>query len=257
MRKTAFLGIFILFFTFSSAKFLFFKNSESKITLRAGVASNSISEIFNFIKNNFKDEEFELEIIEYSDYIQPNIDLLEDVLDVSYCQNKDFLNLYNTENNTNIVSYGDVYFERMGIYSKKYSSIKEFKNIVIAIPNIESDKIRALKLLENTGLIRVNDEYQILENPRNIRLLEISPKYLLRVIDQADAVIVKENKVLKKESDSFETSLYLEEYNEKYINVLAGKYKSKKKKHIKRLYQILKSSEVKHMIEKKYRGIII
>ncbi|WP_320048075.1 MetQ/NlpA family ABC transporter substrate-binding protein [uncultured Ilyobacter sp.] len=257
MKKTTFLGIFILFFTVSSAKFLFFKDDESKTTLRVGVASNSNSEIFNFIKNNFKDEEFELEIVHYSDYIQANIDLLEDVIDVNYSQNKDFLNLYNTEHNTNIVSYGDIYFERMGIYSKKYSSIKEFKNIVIAIPNIESDKVRALKLLETTGLIRLNDEYQILENPRNIRLLEISPKYLLRVMEQADAIIAKENEIFQRDDDSLENSLYLEEYNEKYINVLAGKYKSKKKKQIKRLYQLLKSSEVKHMIGKKYKRIII
>ena len=127
MRKTAFLGIFILFFTVSNAKFLFFKDDESKITLRVGVASKSNSEIFNFIKNNFKDEEFELEIVEYSDYIQSNDDLLEDVIDVNYSQNKDYLNFYNTEYNTNIVSYGDMYFERMGIYSKKYSSIKSLK----------------------------------------------------------------------------------------------------------------------------------
>ncbi|WP_321330104.1 MetQ/NlpA family ABC transporter substrate-binding protein [uncultured Ilyobacter sp.] len=257
MRKTAFLGIFILFFTVSNAKFLFFKDDESKITLRVGVASKSNSEIFNFIKNNFKDEEFELEIVEYSDYIQSNDDLLEDVIDVNYSQNKDYLNFYNTEYNTNIVSYGDMYFERMGIYSKKYSSIKEFKNIVIAIPNIESDKIRALKILENTGLISLNNEYQILENPRNIRLLEISPKYLLRVLEQADSIIGKENEIFQKDDDSLENALYLEEYNEKYTNVLAGKYKSKKKKHIKRLYELLKSTEVKHMIDKKHKGIII
>ncbi|WP_372713344.1 MetQ/NlpA family ABC transporter substrate-binding protein [Ilyobacter sp.] len=257
MRKTTFLGIFLLLFGISNANFLFFNSDGNKKTLKVGVASNSSSEILKFIKNNFKDEEFEIEILEYSDFIQPNIDLLEGVIDVNYSQNKDFLNSYNTEHNTNIVSYGDIYFEKMGIYSKKYKSIKEFKNIVIAIPNIESDRVRALKLLESTGLIKLNGEYQIVGNPRNITFLEISPKYLVRVMEQADAIIANGNEILQRGGDPWKNVLYLEEYDKKYINVLAGKYKSKKRKQIKRLYELLKSSEVKSIIAKKYKGIII
>ncbi|WP_319372127.1 MetQ/NlpA family ABC transporter substrate-binding protein [uncultured Ilyobacter sp.] len=257
MRKTTFLGIFILFFSILNANFLFFNNDQSKKTLRIGVVTNSNLEILKFIKNKFKDEEFELEIIEYSDYIQSNSDLLEGIIDVNYSQNRDILNLYNIEHNTNIVSYGEVYFEKMGIYSKKYKSIKEFKNIVIAIPNIESNKIRALKLLESTGLISLTKEYQIVENPRNISFLEISPKYLLRVMDQADAIVANGNEILQRRGAALESALYLEEYDKRYINVLAGKYKSKKRKQIKRLYELLKSNEVKNMIGKKYKGIII
>ena len=77
------------------------------------------------------------------------------------------------------------------------------------------------------------------------------------MLEQADSIIGKENEIFQKDDDSLENALYLEEYNEKYTNVLAGKYKSKKKKHIKRLYELLKSTEVKHMIDKKHKGIII
>ncbi len=258
MRKTTFWGIFFLIFSISSADFLFFGQDETvKPVLKVGTISTPNGGILRFIKDNFKNEEFELEIIEYSNYIQPNLDLLEGVIDCNYSQNDDFLNSYNIENHTNIISYGKAYFEKMGIYSKRYRSINDFKNIVIAIPNIESDRIRALKLLEQTGLIKLNNEYQVVENPRNISFLEISPKYLVRVMEQADAIIANGNVILQRECNPSKDALYLEEYDAKYINVLAGMDKSRKKVQIQRLNQLLNSSETLNFIRKEYKGIVI
>jgi D-methionine transport system substrate-binding protein len=250
MRKTTLWGIFFLLFTISSAfVFPFSKKNKEKIVLKIGVLSSRDEEIIRFIKENYKDEDFELEISVYAYSMQSNSDLMEDLIDCNYSQNKNSLKAYNMENHTDIKSYGEAYFEKMGIYSKKNKSIKEFNNVVIAVPNIENDRIRSLEILQETGLIKLDEEYQIIENPRNISIIEISPKYLSRVINQVDGVVSNEN--------FSGNTLYLENYNKKYINVLAAKKSNKRKDELKRLAELLKSAETKNFIRKKYKNIII
>lgn len=249
MRKTTLWGIFFLLVTISNASvFPFGKKNKEKPVLKIGVLSSRDEEIIKFIKDNFKGEEFKLEITEYSHYMESNADLVEGLIDCNYSQNKNSLKAYNMEKNTDIKAYGEAYFEKMGIYSKKYKSIKEFNNAVIAVPNIENDRIRSLEILQDTGLIKLGDEYQIVENPRNISVIEISPKYLTRVINQVDGVISNETLT--------ENALYLEKYNEKYINVLAAKKKSKRKDELKKLCELLKSADTRNFIRKKYKNII-
>lgn len=248
--------LLIVFLLFSNTVFSFWGKGSKENVLRVGVTPVPQGEILKFVKENFKNEEFELEIIEYYDYNQPNYDLKDGKVDVNYFQHQKFLDAFNTETRSDLISKGQIHFEKMGIYSSKVKSIKGINN-KIAIPNDESNKIRALKLLENSGLISLDGNNIIVENPRNIEVVEINSNYLYKIMDEVDAIVVNANFMLEKGYRPSKNALYLEEFNGEYTNLLVTKSRNKKSEEIERLKVILKSPEVKRFINNKYKENVV
>ena len=246
----------LVFLIFSSVSFAFFGKDKKEKTLRVGVTPVPQGEILKFIKETFKNEGFKIDIVEYSDYNQPNFDLEDGKIDVNYFQHKDFLDVFNIEKRTKLVSVGTIHFERMGIYSNRVKSIKAIEGR-IAIPNDESNKIRALKLLEETGLITLDENNTILENPKNLEITEISSNYLYKIIDEVDAIVVNANYMLENGYIPSKDSLYLEEYNEEYANLLVCRDRNKDLKEIEKLRELLKSPEVKRFVRTHYKESVV
>ncbi len=247
--------LLFLFITTVSFSFLGFGENKRDV-LKVGVTPIPQGEILDFVKKTFTEEDFDIDIIEYTDYNQPNYDLDEGKIDVNYFQHRDFLNVFNAENRSDLKSEGKIHFEKMGIYSSTLKNIKEIKGR-IAIPNDESNKVRALKLLESTGLIKLDSRYNIVSNPRNIEIVEIDPTYLYRIKDKVDAIVVNANFMLENGYNPTSDSIYLEKYNSDYVNILVYRKKGKNFKHIKRLEELLKSSEVRNFVKNKYKGSVV
>ena len=246
----------LVFLIFSSTSFAFFGKKDKETTLRVGVTPVPQGEILRFVKETFENESFTLDIVEYHDYNQPNFDLEDGKIDVNYFQHKDFLDVFNIEKRTQLVAVGKIHFERMGIYSNKVKSIKAIDGR-IAIPNDESNKIRALKLLEKSGLITLDENNIILENPKNIEVTEISSNYLYKIIDEVDAIVVNANYMLENGYIPSKDSLYLEEYKEEYANLLVCRARSKKLKEIEKLKELLSSPEVKRFVRTHYKESVV
>lgn|GEM_PF-1759870 len=249
--------LLLLCFTVFNTTFSFFGigNKKEKV-LRVGVTPVPQGEIIKYLSENFKNEDFRIEIVEYSDYNQPNYDLEEGKIDVNYFQHKDFLEIFNVEKRAKLISVGKIHFERMGIYSNKVKSIKGISGR-IAIPNDESNKLRALKLLEESGLIGLDENYEIVKNPKKIEITEINSSYLYKIIDEVDAIVVNANFMLENGYTPSKDSLYLEKYNEDYANLLVCKKKSKKLGEIERLRELLKTPEIKRFIKNNYKESVV
>lgn len=249
--------VILLLFVMSSISFSFFGfgNNEKKV-LRVGVTPVPQGEILRHISENFQNEDFTIEIVEYNDYNQPNYDLEDGKIDVNYFQHREFLEVFNIEKRAELIPVGEVHFEKMGIYSSKVKSIKGIRGKV-AIPNDESNKIRALKLLESSGLITLDENNKIVENPREIEITEINSNYLFKIIDEVDAIVINANFMLENDYIPSRDSLFLESYDERYANLLVTKKRSKKMPYIERLEELLKSPEVRRYVKSKYRDSVI
>ena len=119
-----------------------------------------------------------MEVVEYNDYIIPNTALESGELDANYIQHLPYLEDFNKENGTHIVSVADIHYEPFGIYAGKSDSLENLKEgAVIAVPNDTTNEARALLLLQNQGLIKLKENAgltvtvkDIADNPKNFEI---------------------------------------------------------------------------------------
>ena len=127
-------------------------------TITVGATPTPHAEILNAAKDALKAEGYTLNVVEFTDYVQPNTALVDGDLDANYFQHMPYLNNFNKENNADLVSAIEMHYEPFGIYAGKTASIEELKDgAAIAIPNDGSNETRALLLLQDAGLIKLKD----------------------------------------------------------------------------------------------------
>lgn len=248
LKKSVFMRQISLFFLINLTLFA--------APLKVGVSSNFNVQLVNFIIK--QDKTLDIELIKYQSDKNLNKDLLDKKIDVNIFQTLDNLNLYNNLNETNITSISESYIEPMGLYSKKYETIKNIKNkAIIAIPKGPSNKSRSLKILETLGLIKLDHTKQgitnkIISNPFKIEVVEIDNFLLPRFLEIADYVILSCEIALNVGYSPQIDSLFLEGFNKKYVNIIATRENMLKNKKIIRFSELIKSQETKLFILEKY-----
>ena len=155
--------------------------------LVVGASPAPHAEILEAARDLLADKGYDLEIVEYTDYVQPNNALESGDLDANYFQHLPYLESFNKENGTNLVSAGAIHYEPFGVYAGKTTSLDELQDgATIAVPNDTTNEARALLLLEAQGLIKLKEDAgltatknDIVENPKNLQLYEVEAAQLL------------------------------------------------------------------------------
>ena len=170
-----------------------------KIIVGASPAPHA--EILRAAQDVLAQKGYELEVLEYVDYIQPNLALESGDLDANYFQHFPYLESFNEENGTKLVSAASIHYEPFGIYAGKASSLEELADgATVAVPNDTSNEARALLLLEAQGLIKLKDgadltvtKNDIVENPKNLSLYEVEAAQIPRVVEDVDVAVINGN----------------------------------------------------------------
>ncbi|WP_025695243.1 MetQ/NlpA family ABC transporter substrate-binding protein, partial [Paenibacillus durus] len=204
-------------------------------------------------------------IKEFTDYVQPNLQLAEGELDANFFQHKPYLDDQNQKNGWNLVSAAAVHVEPFGAYSKKIKSIGELKDgAKVAIPNDATNGGRALILLAKNGLITLKDpnnisstKADITENKKNLKIIELEAANLPRQLDEVDLALINANYALEAGLVPTKDALFIESGDSPYANLLVTRPEDKDKDAIKKLAAALTSPEAKKFIEDKYQGSII
>ena len=155
-------------------------HAQAATTVKVGASPTPHAEILNAVKDMLKAEGINLEIIEYSDYVQPNVALDSKDLDANYFQHKPYLDDFNAQKGTKLSSMGSVHYEPFGIYAGKCKSLKDLKKgAIVAVPNDATNEGRALLLMQDQGLITLKDGTgltatvrDIKDNPKKLRIEE-------------------------------------------------------------------------------------
>ena len=240
--------------------------SDNVITV--GASPSPHAEILEAIKPELEAQGYELKVVEYSDYVQPNVALSEGDLDANYFQHLPYLENYNTENGTDLASAGAIHFEPMGLYAGKSSDITNVPDgAKIAVPSDATNEARALLLLQDQGVIKLTDGVgleatanDIVENPRNVELVEVEAAAVPRSLQDADFGVINGNYAL---SAGLDTSATLasegadSEAAQTYANIIAVRNGDEDSEKTQALLKALTSDTARKFIEDTYKGSVI
>lgn len=231
------------------------------------VAANPVphAEILNQIKPLLAKEGVDLQIIEFTDYIQPNMALSSHEVDANFFANVPYQNNFNRDHGTSFVSFAPVHIEPLAIYSQKIKDLKDLPNgAKVAIPSDPANSARALLLLQSAGLVTLKDPtgltntpFDVTSNPKNIQITELEAAQIPRSIQDLDAAVINANYALPAGLNPTKDGLFVEKADSPYANLLSVNPGDENKPAIQKLAKALQSPAVKKFIEEHYKGAII
>lgn len=242
--------------------------SKDLKTITVGATPAPHAEILEAARAELNKEGYDLKIVEYNDYIQPNVALDTKELDANYFQHYPYLENFNKEHNTTLVSAGAIHYEPFGIYAGKTASLDALADgAKISVPNDATNEARALLLLEANGLIKLKDgaginatKQDIVENPKNLDIQEIEAAQVARTLKDVDVAVVNGNYAIEaglKVSDALAIEDSKSLAATTYANIIAVREGDEKSDAILALIKALESDTVKKFIESKYNGAVV
>jgi len=233
--------------------------------LKVGATPVPHAELLNLVKDDLKKEGIDLQIIEFTDYVTPNLALNEGEIDANFFQHLPYLESFSKDRGLKFAVAGKVHVEPLGLYSKKYNSIENLSNgALILIPNDPSNGARALILLEHAGLIKLDPkaglkatEFDIIENIHNFQFKATDAAQIPRALKDVDAAVINGNYALESNLNPIKDSILLEGAESPYANIIAIKEDHKKDLKIIALMKALNSENVKKFILENYKGGVV
>lgn len=243
------------------------KTIDKEIKIGASVTPHA--EILAVAKDILAEQGITLEIIEFTDYVQPNTNLESGEIDANYFQHQPYLDDFNKENNTHIVSVASIHYEPFGLYAGKTATIDALANgAVIAIPNDGTNEARALILLEAQGLIKLKADagftatvLDIAENPKSLDIREVEAGQLARSLVDVDMAVINGNYAIQAGMNAATDAIAIEDQSstaaQTYANILCVKEGHEKDPGILALIDALKSDKVRDFINATYNGAVV
>lgn len=238
------------------------------VSIKIGATPSPHAEILEAAKEALAAEGVNIDIVVYNDYVQPNKAVDDGELQANFFQHQPYLDNFNEENGTHVVSIGKVHYEPFGIYAGKS---KDLTNIAdgaqIAVPNDTTNEARALLLLEDNGIIKLRDgagltatKQDIVENPHKVEILEVEAAQIPRSIESVDFAAMNGNYAIDagfKPSDALAQENAQSEAAQTFANVIAVAEKDKDAEWAKKLVKVLQSDEIVKFIDDTYEGGVI
>ena len=202
-------------------------------TITVAASPTPHAEILAVAKEILKEKNIELKVIEYNDYIIPNEVVESGEVLANYFQHQPYLDDFNKEKGTHIVSAAAIHVEPMGLYGGKQKSLDEVKNtqgLTVGVPNDTTNEARALLLLEANGYLKLKDGAgitatvnDIAENPYGLKFTEVEAAQLPRLLTDLDYAVINSNYAIDAGLDPVKQSLVIEGAASAYANIIAVK----------------------------------
>lgn len=241
-------------------------------TITVGASSTPHAEILEQIKDELKKDGYTLKIVVYDDYVLPNKALADGTIDANYFQHKPYLDSFNKENGTDLVSAAAIHYEPFGIYGNDVSDLKTLKEgATIIIPADDSNETRALLLLQQEGIIKLPDGANAHDGVTTLDIVD-DGGYKIQAV-QADTVaaqlgnsdegtiaVINGNYAIQaglKIADALATEDAKGDAAQTYANIVAVKKENENSAKTKALVNALKTDAVKEYIEKTFNGAVV
>ncbi len=237
--------------------------SETK-TLTVAASPSPHAEILNnFAAPKLKDQNIDLEVKEYTDYIIPNQVTSSGEVDANYFQHINYLNNYNKENGTDLVGVAAIHYEPFGIYAGKSSDLKNITDgAQIAVPNDPTNEGRAFLLLQQEGLVTLKDPenleatpVDVAENPHNLNFVEVEAAAVPRQLQDVDFAVINGNYAIEAGlhvSDAVAVEAADGTAVEQYANYIVTTPDKQDDDRIKALVSVLTSDDFKTYLKDTY-----
>ena len=233
--------------------------------LKVGVTAGPHAQIFEQVKKIAEKDGLKIQIVEFSDYIQPNAALASGDLDLNSYQHKPFLDQQVKDRGYKIVAVGNTVNFPIGIYSKKVKSLVDLKEgAKVGIPNDPTNGGRVLLVLQDKGLVKLKPEaglkatpLDVVDNPRKIRFVELDAAQLPRSLDDLDAAAINTNFALQAGLNPAKDAIAQESAKSPYVNLLAVREQDKDKPWVAKLVKAYHSEEIRQYVQTEFKGAVL
>ena len=239
------------------------------VTLKVAASPTPHAEILAQVVDVLAEQGIELVVTEYGDYVVPNTAVEEGAEDANFFQHAPYLESFNAENGTHLVSVAPIHYEPMGIYPGMTASLEELPDgAVIAVPNDVTNEARALQLLAAQGLIEIDPAAglnatpnDITSNPKNLQFKEMEAAMLPQIVGEVDLAIINSNFAIQGGLNPAEDSLASEdaasEAAQTFANIIVVKEGNEENAAVLALIEALQSDAVREFIETTYAGSVV
>lgn len=233
--------------------------------LKIGVTAGPHAEIMDVVKKIAEKDGLKIQVVEFNDYIQPNVALNQGDIDMNSFQHQPYLDNIVKDRNFEIVSVAKTVIFPMGLYSKKVKTVADVKpGSVVAIPNDPTNGGRALALLEKQGLIKLKPglghkaaTVDIVENPKNVKIRELDAAQIPRSLADVDLAAINTNYAITAGMVPVKDAIALEDGDSPYANIIAVRTKDKNHPALPKLLKAYHSEEVKKFVLEHFKGSVI
>ena len=238
------------------------------VVLTVGANITPHAEILEVAKPILAEQGITLEIVRLEDSVTPNTGVIEGSLDANYFQHVPYLEQFNKENGSDLVSVGAVHYEPFGIYAGRVKDLKDLQDgAVIAVPNNVTNEARALLLLAQEGIIKLKDDAginatveDIVENPKNVEFKELAPEQLVAALPDVDVAVINGNYAI--EGGLHVSQALAVEANDglaavTYGNIIATSKDKENDEALKVLVEVLQSEDISKFINDTYDGAVV
>ncbi|MCB7514232.1 MAG: MetQ/NlpA family ABC transporter substrate-binding protein [Candidatus Pseudoscilispira sp.] len=243
-------------------------NSAEPVVLKVGATPAPHAEILEVVKPILAEQNIDLEITVFNDYVTPNTAVEDGSLDANYFQHITYMNGFNESDGTHLVSVGNVHYEPLGLYAGKVDAVTDLADgAQIAVPNDTTNEARALLLLQQEGLITLKEgaginatKADIVENPKNLDIVELEANQLPVRLQDVDMAVINGNYAIDaglNVADALAIEDSEGEAGTAYANVLVVKEGHENDEAIQALYAALCSDEVRTYMEETYGGAVV
>lgn len=234
-------------------------------TLKVGATPVPHAEILNRAIPVLAQAGITLDIVEFTDYVRPNLALQDGDLDANFFQHVPYLDAFNEDAGTDLVSLAGIHIEPLGVFSQKLASLEELpQRATIAIPNDATNGGRALLLLQEAGLIELDPEagitptvFDITANKLQIRFVELEAAQLVRSLPDVHAAVINGNYALQADLSPTQDAIFLEGAESPYVNIIAVRAGDEQRADLQQLVEALLTDEIRQFILDQYQGAVV
>ena len=233
--------------------------------LKVGVTAGPHAQIFEQVKKIAARQGLRIQVVEFSDYVQPNAALAAGDLDANSYQHKPYLDQQVADRGYPLVAVGYTVNFPIGVYSKKVRSLKELKaGARFGIPNDPTNGGRVLLVLQDQGLIKLKagaglkaTPLDVVDNPKKLKFVELDAAQLPRALDDLDAAAINTNYALPAGLNPGKDAIARESAKSPYVNLLAVRTQDRNQPWVAKLVKIYHSDEIRKFIQDEFKGTVI
>ena len=233
--------------------------------IKVGVTAGPHAQIFEQVKKVAEKDGLKIQIVEFSDYVQPNAALAAGDLDANSYQHKPYLDQQIKDRGYKLVSVGYTVNYPIGLYSKKVKNLTDLKEgAKFGIPNDPTNGGRVLLVLQDKGLIKLRPEaglkatpLDVIDNPKKLKFVELDAAQLARSLDDLDAAAINTNFALSAGLNPAKDAIAQESAKSPYVNVIVVREQDKDKAWVAKLVKAYHSDEIRKYIQTEFKGAVL
>lgn len=238
---------------------------QAKKEIKIGVTAGPHAEIMDEVAKEAAKQGVTIKVVEFNDFVQPDKALAEKDLEMNSYQHQPYLDNVVKKQGLKLKSIGKTILMPMAVYSHKYKSLNDVADgSQVTIPNDPTNGARALLLIQQAGLIKLKNGNSIeasvadiVENPKNLKFVELDAAQIPRSLDDTDVACVNTNYALPAGLNPSKDSILVESKESPYACVFAVREGDENNETYKKVVQIYQSEAIKKFINEKYQGTIL